>query len=91
MSFSSSPAGCLPSRLSRQSPDAPTPSRLFLYPASFSLLAVQMYDTFDNTYQATIGIDFLSKTMYLEDRTVRLQLWDTAGQVSCVRSEREGA
>jgi hypothetical protein len=25
--------------------------------------------------QATIGIDFLSKTMYLEDRTVRLQLW----------------
>src|SRR5947199_71827 len=36
-----------------------------------------MYDTFDNTYQATIGIDFLSKTMYLEDRTVRLQLWDT--------------
>ncbi len=36
-----------------------------------------MYDTFDSTYQATIGIDFLSKTMYLEDRTVRLQLWDT--------------
>ncbi len=48
-----------------------------------------MYDTFDNTYQATIGIDFLSKTMYLEDRTVRLQLWDTAGQVR--RSEpRDG-
>lgn len=43
-----------------------------------------MYDTFDNTYQATIGIDFLSKTMYLEDRTVRLQLWDTAGQVRLV-------
>merc|ERR550532_1960276 len=39
-----------------------------------------MYDTFDNNYTATIGIDFLSKTMYLEDRTVRLQLWDTAGQ-----------
>jgi len=30
--------------------------------------------------QATIGIDFLSKTMHLADRTVRLQLWDTAGQ-----------
>jgi Ras-related protein Rab-6A len=39
-----------------------------------------MYDTFDANYQATIGIDFLSKTMYMEDRTVRLQLWDTAGQ-----------
>lgn len=24
--------------------------------------------------KATIGIDFLSKTMYLEDKTVRLQL-----------------
>jgi len=39
-----------------------------------------VYDSFDKNYQATIGIDFLSKTMYLEDRTVRLQLWDTAGQ-----------
>ncbi|XP_076330476.1 ras-related protein Rab-6B-like isoform X2 [Tachypleus tridentatus] len=45
-----------------------------------SLITRFMYDTFDNSYQATIGIDFLSKTMYLEDRTVRLQLWDTAGQ-----------
>ena len=40
-----------------------------------------MYDTFDDQYAATIGIDFLLKTMYLEDnRTIRLQLWDTAGQ-----------
>ncbi len=39
------------------------------------------YLDFNNVlFQATIGIDFLSKTMYLEDRTVRLQLWDTAGQ-----------
>ncbi|SAM06816.1 hypothetical protein [Absidia glauca] len=58
-----------------------------------SLITRFMYDTFDNTYQATIGIDFLSKTMqviqagkqegrkwYLSERTVRLQLWDTAGQ-----------
>ncbi|CAJ2512253.1 Uu.00g052680.m01.CDS01 [Anthostomella pinea] len=45
-----------------------------------SLITRFMYDSFDNMYQATIGIDFLSKTMYLEDRTVRLQLWDTAGQ-----------
>ncbi|XP_058075361.1 uncharacterized protein LOC131223852 [Magnolia sinica] len=29
----------------------------------------------DGTLEATIGIDFMSKTMYLEDRTVRLQLW----------------
>ncbi|EUB55684.1 Ras-related protein Rab-6A [Echinococcus granulosus] len=45
-----------------------------------SLITRFMYETFDSVYQATIGIDFLSKTMYLEDRTIRLQLWDTAGQ-----------
>lgn len=45
-----------------------------------SIITRFMYDTFDNNYQATIGIDFLSKTLYLENRTVRLQLWDTAGQ-----------
>ena len=45
-----------------------------------SIITRFMYDTFDPNYQATIGIDFLSKTMYLNDRTVRLQLWDTAGQ-----------
>jgi len=32
-----------------------------------SIITRFMYDTFDSTYQATIGIDFLSKTMYLED------------------------
>ena len=46
-----------------------------------SIITRFMYDTFDTNYQATIGIDFLSKTMYLDERTVRLQLWDTAGQV----------
>lgn len=45
-----------------------------------SIITRFMYDTFETTYQATIGIDFLSKTLYLDDRTVRLQLWDTAGQ-----------
>lgn len=45
-----------------------------------SIITRFMYDTFDPAYQATIGIDFLSKTMHLEDRTLRFQLWDTAGQ-----------
>lgn len=45
-----------------------------------SLITRFMYDTFDSSYAATIGIDFLSKTMYLDDKTIRLQLWDTAGQ-----------
>jgi Ras-related protein Rab-6A len=29
--------------------------------------------------KATIGIDFLTKTVYVDDKMVRLQLWDTAG------------
>ena len=45
-----------------------------------SLITRFMYDTFDETYQATIGIDFLSKTVNVNDRIIRLQLWDTAGQ-----------
>ncbi|KAI3669297.1 hypothetical protein L6452_40528 [Arctium lappa] len=45
-----------------------------------SIITKFMYDKFDTTYQPTIGIDFLSKTIYLEDRTIRLQIWDTAGQ-----------
>merc|ERR1711988_2043639 len=38
------------------------------------------FDTFDEHYQTTIGIDFVSKTVPVDDGTVRLQLWDTAGQ-----------
>jgi len=45
-----------------------------------SVITRFMYDTFDSTYQPTIGIDFLSKTMYFDDKTIRMQLWDTAGQ-----------
>jgi len=45
-----------------------------------SLITRFMYDSFDNTYQATIGIDFLVKTVTVRGRSVRLQLWDTAGQ-----------
>ncbi len=45
-----------------------------------SIIKSFMYGSFDHNYQATIGIDFLSKTMYLDDRTVRLQIWDSAGQ-----------
>lgn len=46
-----------------------------------SIITRFMYDTFDQQYQPTIGIDFFSKTVHLEDdRDVRLHLWDTAGQ-----------
>ena len=45
-----------------------------------SLITRFMYDTFDDNYKTNIGIDFLSKTMYLEGDTIRLMVWDTAGQ-----------
>jgi Ras-related protein Rab-6A len=37
-----------------------------------------MYHIFEN--QPTVGIDFVSKNLSINDKTVRLQLWDTAGQ-----------
>ena len=39
-----------------------------------------IYDAFDENYQATIGIDFMSHKMYVEDKIIILNLWDTAGQ-----------
>mmetsp|Transcript_9551 Transcript_9551/g.17727 ORF Transcript_9551/g.17727 Transcript_9551/m.17727 type:complete len:214 (+) Transcript_9551:147-788(+) len=46
-----------------------------------SLVRRYMYGTFEEGVQPTVGMDFQSKTAYLEDgRTMRLQLWDTAGQ-----------
>ena len=45
-----------------------------------SMIHRALYDSFDESYQATIGIDFLSKKMYVEDKTIVLNLWDTAGQ-----------
>jgi len=47
-----------------------------------SIIKNFIYGSFESSYNATIGIDFLAKTMYLEDRTVRLQIWDSAGQAS---------
>lgn len=37
-------------------------------------------DTFDEHYQATIGLDFQSKNVKINDQDVRLILYDTAGQ-----------
>ena len=38
------------------------------------------YDQFEDNYNATIGIDFITQKMYIEDKTITLNLWDTAGQ-----------
>ncbi|KAG0328269.1 hypothetical protein BG000_000561 [Podila horticola] len=35
---------------------------------------------FSNQYKATIGADFLTKEVPIDDRLVTMQIWDTAGQ-----------
>jgi len=45
-----------------------------------SIIGRYVYGSFNDSYQTTIGIDFLSKSLKLEGRAIRLQLWDTAGQ-----------
>ncbi|KAI5062018.1 hypothetical protein GOP47_0022557 [Adiantum capillus-veneris] len=46
-----------------------------------SIITRFVFERFDTDYEATIGIDFISKTIHLENgHTIRLQIWDTAGQ-----------
>lgn len=35
--------------------------------------------TFSDKYILTIGVDFMMKTINYEDKTIKLQIWDTAG------------
>lgn len=46
-----------------------------------SIIHRYVNDTFSNTYRATIGVDFALKTLKWDSKTsIRLQLWDIAGQ-----------
>jgi len=45
-----------------------------------SLLERFVNRRFSQQYKATIGADFLTKDMFVDDRNVNLQIWDTAGQ-----------
>jgi Ras-related protein Rab-7A len=61
---------------------------LLLYPSvhffsstgKTSLMQQFVNQKFMNTYRATIGADFLTKELMLEDKLVTMQIWDTAGQ-----------
>ena len=39
-----------------------------------------MKQTFSPNYKITIGVDFLMKSLKINDQIVKLQVWDTAGQ-----------
>ena len=44
------------------------------------LLRRFVQDGFSEDYVSTIGIDFMFKVVTLAGNTVKLQIWDTAGQ-----------
>lgn len=45
-----------------------------------SLMNQYVNKKFSNQYKATIGADFLTKEVVVDDRMVTMQIWDTAGQ-----------
>ena len=52
-----------------------------------SLMNQYVNKKFSNQYKATIGADFLTKEVMVDDRLVTMQIWDTAGQVTVLRTE----
>jgi len=45
-----------------------------------SLMNMYVHKRFSAQYKATIGADFLTKEVMIDDKLVTLQIWDTAGQ-----------
>lgn len=45
-----------------------------------SLMNQYVNNKFSNQYKATIGADFLTRDVDVDDRRVTMQIWDTAGQ-----------
>lgn len=45
-----------------------------------SLMSQFVNQKFSSQYKATIGADFLTKEIIVDDKLVTLQIWDTAGQ-----------
>lgn len=49
------------------------------YAGKTSILNKYKWENSEDKYTPTIGIDFVTKNVYLEDKTIRLIMWDTAG------------
>lgn len=48
-----------------------------------SLIRRYVHQTYSTNYRATIGVDFALKVLNWDSETVRLQLWDIAGEEVC--------
>lgn len=47
-----------------------------------SLMTKFIYDSMINDYESTVGVDFGSKIIDVNNKKIKLQIWDTAGQES---------
>lgn len=45
-----------------------------------SLVRQYVYNDYADNYNTTIGVDFSCKSIAVEDKLIRIQIWDTAGQ-----------
>lgn len=45
-----------------------------------SLIHRLVHNTFDSNYSETIGVDFLTKTIFKDNQVLKVEFWDTAGQ-----------
>ena len=45
-----------------------------------SIINQFIYGSVDSEHQPTVAIDFFAKAMKIDNQTIRLQIWDTAGQ-----------
>ena len=45
-------------------------------------------DSFSPNFISTIGIDFRIKTIEIRGKKIKLQIWDTAGQVRIIKNMR---
>jgi GTPase SAR1 family protein len=39
-------------------------------------------DTYEESMMPTVGIDYESRSLFIENQVVHLKFWDTAGQVN---------
>ena len=47
-----------------------------------SLMTKFIYNSMINDYESTVGVDFGSKMIDVNNKKIKLQIWDTAGQES---------